>query len=181
MRNQKRLQFGIAVATLALLVTDACQFIKIQDTNQQSQGQTGPSNPTASPSPSADCALGSILPGTADDARTIKQGGTVAIGVELVGSQGLPLVDSCKSQYSPAWLSVAGSCTFVGSFDGIASAPATAAVGSTCTAEVAVGSKRERLSLVVTAASSALAPRTLEATPEPSPTPEEPGMGVVDR
>jgi hypothetical protein len=129
-----------AAAAMALLVLGACSWTKVENTNQQSQGQTGPTNPTASPSPSADCALGSIAPGTVNDVHTIKQGGQVVIGVTLFGAQGIELVPSCVAlQPTPVWVSVSGPCTFTGSHAGVATAPLTAVVGSVCKGEVHVG------------------------------------------
>lgn len=179
----RRYQLALmAFASVVLLALSACTFVKNNNSNQQAQGQEGPTSPTASPSPSADCALGSIAPGTVGDVHTIKQGGSVVIGVTLFGSQGLELVASCKSQYSPVWVSVSGPCTFSGSHEGLATAPTAAVVGTLCVGEVHVGNHAPgRLELTVTAATT-LAPRTLDdPEPSPSPAPDESGVGVVDR
>jgi hypothetical protein len=145
-------RLAAAAATLALLILAACTFVKNNNSNQQAQSTTSPTNPTASPSPSADCALGSIAPGTVGDVRTIKQGGNVEIGVTLFGTQGLELVESCKAQYSPVWISVSGPCTFTGSHSGIVIAPLTAVIGAVCKGEVHVGNHAPGLlDLTVTA------------------------------
>lgn len=132
-----------------VLLMGACSWTNIDNNNQQAQGITQ-STPLASPSPGAECSLSSLMPGTAGDVREIAAGGSVAIGVSLFGPQGLPLVPSCLSQYTPVWTSLSGPCTFVGSHDGLATAPADATVGATCQGSVQVATLNARLGLVVT-------------------------------
>ena len=141
-------RIDVLLLALGLVALTACSWTRIINTNEQAQGITAPS-PTVSPTPSAECALGSLQPGTAGDTREIAQGGTLGIGVSLFGPQGLPLVSSCLSLYSPAWTTIAGPCSFVGGHDGVASAPAAATLGATCTGGVDVGGKHGTLSLIV--------------------------------
>lgn len=139
---------GIAVlATLALVAFAACSWTS-NDINV-GQGQTIVSPTDPSPSPGPQCTLGGIQPGTAGDVREIAQGGTVAIGVELLGAQGLPLASSCLGQYSPAWTGGAPCVISGAGYDVAISAPASAPLDAVCSASVSVGGKTGSVSLRV--------------------------------
>jgi len=182
---RKFLRIDVLVAALSVLVLAAClkQVTNVDTDVDQGQGQeVGGPTPTASPA-APQCELASIIPGTANDAKTIAQGGVLEIGVSLIGKQGQELVESCLSQYSPVWLSAAGPCSYTGSHSGEAYAPSTATVGTTCLANVKVGTLTGALSLRVVEALPALRARTLDGDPEPepSPTPTPDDLGVIDR
>lgn len=137
--------FVVAVAVVAFL-SAACSIVEVSQDSNQAQGITTPS---ASPSPGAPCEIGSLRPGTSGDVREIAQGGTVAIGVELLGTQGLPLASSCLGQYSPAWTGVAPCVISGAGYDVAMSAPSTAPLDAVCSATVSVGGKSGSVSLRV--------------------------------
>jgi hypothetical protein len=138
MRTRIDGRLAAAAAMVALLVLGACSWTKVENTNQQSQGQTGPTNPTASPSPSVDCAAGGMAPGAENDTHKIKPGQSIVIGVTIFGAQGIELVPSCLATYSPVWTTESGPCVFVGSHSGTVTASATATIGSVCSGRVHV-------------------------------------------
>lgn len=147
-----KIRAGVAVLSfLALLSLAACYRGGDQTVNV-AQGISNPSNPSASPSPGAACELGGLRPGTAGDVRVIKQGETLAIGVVLLGTQGTPLVDTCLGSYTPHW-SGGAPCTLPqgDGYDTAITAPASVAVGTSCTARVTVGSRSADLGLTVVA------------------------------
>lgn len=139
-------------ALAALVLLSACVIKTSQDV-QTPVSLTAPGNPSASPSPTtAACDLGGLQPGTAGDTRTIRQGETLAIGVVLMGTQGVPLVSSCLGQYVPHWTG-GQPCTLPegDGYDTAITAPASLAVGTSCTARVTVGSRSAQLGLTVVA------------------------------
>lgn len=141
-----------AAALLALLVlplTSACVIKQTTDVDT-AQGITSPSQmPT--PTPGAPCELGSLRPGTTRDVREIAQGATVAIGVELLGVQGLPLASSCLGQFSPVWTGGAPCVVSGAGYDAALSAPASAPLDAVCSPTVTVGGKSGSVPLRVVA------------------------------
>lgn len=132
---------------LAMALAAACNVIKVSQDANQAQGITSPSGP--SPSPGAPCEVQALRPGTAGDVREIAQGDTVAIGVELLGAQGLPLPSSCLGQYSPAWTGGAPCLISGAGYDVALSAPASAPLDAVCSATVSVGGRAGSVSLRV--------------------------------
>lgn len=143
-----RIRFDVVLAALGLLAFLAsCNFIDIAQDQNQAQGITQPSGP--SPSPGAPCEIGSLRPGTAGDVREIAQGATVMIGVSLLGTQGLPLADSCLGQYAPAWTGGAPCLLSGAGYDVALAAPEEAPLDAVCAATVSVGGKTGSVSLRV--------------------------------
>jgi hypothetical protein len=81
--------------------------------------------------------------------REIAQGATVMIGVSLLGTQGLPLADSCLGQYAPAWTGGAPCLISGAGYDVAMSAPDSAPLDAVCAATVTVGNKSGSVSLRV--------------------------------
>lgn len=139
--------FLLVVAVTVAAFLAACSIVEVSQDSNQAQGITTPS---ASPSPgAAPCEIGSLRPGTAGDVREIAQGATVAVGVELLGAQGLPLASSCLGQYSPAWTGGAPCVISGAGYDVALSAPASAPLDAVCSATVSVGGKSGSVSLRV--------------------------------
>jgi hypothetical protein len=145
-----RIRFDVLAAALGLVAFLAsCSWTSNDINVNQAQGITQPSGP--SPSPGAPCEIGSIRPGTARDVREIAQGATVLIGVQLLGSQGLPLADSCLGQYSPSWTGGAPCLLSGAGYDVALSAPDAAPLDAVCSATVSVGGRSGSVSLRVVA------------------------------
>lgn len=143
-----KLLFLVAIATAAVLALSACVYSS--NDIQVGQGQSI-SGPTASPSPDPQCALRSLDLGTAGDATTIAQDGSVGLVLTAYGAQGLELSSACLATLNPTWAAT-GPCLLEGSgWTPSLRAPASAPEGSTCTARARSGgldSDEARLTVV---------------------------------
>jgi hypothetical protein len=184
-KNPIQRRFGVAqmfALALAVLVgSAACNIIKVSQDSDQSQGISGPTTPTASPSPGGACAVKAADLGSEGDVFTAAAGGRVGLVLTVYGEQGLELTDNCRTGLAPTYsvtsLPLANQCYIEGSsWSASIRVASTAAAGTSCTAKARVGGvESDTLTITVNGSSGA---NGLTDVPGP---PLSTDAGVIDR